>query len=99
MRFIMHDYSDPEAANILSQVAKAMAPDSRLLIADSVLPERLVEATLVGGIMDQLMFCIGGRERTEAGFRAILEPNNLDLVTVHRSPTGGAIVEAVLKQI
>lgn len=93
----MHDYSDPDASNILSHVAKAMAPDSRLLIADSVVPERLTEETIIAGIMDQLMFCIGGRERTEAGFRAILEPNNLELVKIHRSPTGGAIVEAMLR--
>lgn len=98
MRYITHEYSDPEATNLLSQVAKAMDSDSRLSIADSVIPDKLVEDTILAGVMDQLMFCIGGRERTEAGFRAILEPNNLELVTIHRAPTSGAIVEAKLKQ-
>ena len=96
MRYIIHDYSDLEATNILSQVAKAMSSDSRF--ADSVIPDRLVENTILAGVMDQIMFCIGGRERTEAGFRAILEPNNLELVMNHRAPTGGANEEAKLKQ-
>ena len=59
MRHIAHDYSDKDLINILSHVAAVMAPASKLLIADSVIPDRLVVATLMAGIMDGLMFHTG----------------------------------------
>lgn len=98
MRFISHDYSDPDAINILSHVAKAMAPDSKLLFADCVIPQRLHEATLTAGALDQLMFCIGGKERTKEGFEIILGANGLELLSINMVPgSTGAIVEARLK--
>lgn len=98
MRFISHDHSDHDIINILSHVAGAMVPDSKLLLADCVMPDRLQEATVTAGVMDQLMFCIGGKERTASGFKAIFEPNGLELVSVNQVPgSTGAIVEARLK--
>ena len=99
MRFISHDYSDLDITNIFGHVAKAMAPDSKLLLADCVIPERLQEATIGAGVLDQLMFCIGGKERTESGFKSILSACGLELVGVNRvSGSTGAIVEARLRQ-
>ena len=98
MRFISHDYSDHDIIKILSHVAEAMAADSKLLLADCVIPNRLQEATVTAGVLDQLMFCIGGKERTESGFKSILEPNGLELVAVNKvAGCTGAIVEARLK--
>ncbi|KIW62946.1 hypothetical protein, variant [Phialophora macrospora] len=39
LRFICHDYSDKYAAQILSHLAAAMGPHSRILIIDEVMPE------------------------------------------------------------
>ena len=98
MRFITHDYGDEAAINILTQVAKAMAPDSRILIGDQVIPERAGEADVSAAILDQMMLCIGGKERTEAGFKFLLENSGLELFKVHRvEGTAGALVEARLK--
>jgi len=99
MRFISHDYSDHDITKILGHVAKAMAPDSKLLLADCVIPDRLSEATITAGVLDQLMFCIGGKERTENGFRSILGASGLQLVRVNKvSGSTGAIVEAELRR-
>ena len=99
MRFISHDYSDLDITNILGHVAKAMAPDSKVLLADCVIPNRLQEATITAGVMDQLMFCIGGKERTESGFESILGAAGLELISVNRVyGSTGAIVEARLRR-
>ena len=99
MRFISHDYSDFDIINILGHVAEAMAPDSKLLVADCVIPERLREATIAAGVLDQLMFCIGGKERTESGFKSILRASGLELLSVNKvSGSTGAIVEAKLRR-
>ena len=98
MRMIMHDYADPVCIDILTQLAKAMASDSRVLIADMVLPQRVGEADFPAAVLDQCVMTMGGKERTESGFRAILEPAGLELVKVWRVPgVPGGCIEGRLK--
>jgi hypothetical protein len=55
-----------------------MAADSRLLIAECLLPTDPRDD--VGGLMgfqDMSMLCIGGKERTEEGFRRIVKEAGL----------------------
>jgi O-methyltransferase domain len=98
LRRISHDYSDADNVRILSHLANVMAPDSRVLIADMVMPRRVGEADLAAAVMDCTVMVMGGKERTEEGFRAILEQAGLVLVRVWRASVGaGALVEAKLK--
>jgi hypothetical protein len=63
---------------MLKCVVPAMAADSRLLIAECLLPTDPRDD--VGGLMgfqDMSMLCIGGKERTEEGFRKIVEEAGL----------------------
>ncbi|KAI1613983.1 S-adenosyl-L-methionine-dependent methyltransferase [Exophiala viscosa] len=99
-RRIMHDYSDENCTKILARVRDAMEPDSKVLIADMVMPKRVGEADLPAAAMDNCVMVMGGKERTEDGFRKILEDAGLKLHKVWRSREGGAagnIVEARLK--
>lgn len=99
MRMIMHDYADAVCVSILSRLAEAMAPDSRVLIADMVMPQRVGEADFPAAILDQCVMTMGGKERTENGFRAIMEPAGLELVKVWRIPgVPGGCVEGRLKR-
>jgi hypothetical protein len=83
---------------ILSQLAKAMKPDSLVLIADMVMPARVGEADLPAATMDNIVFVLGGKERTEESFRVVLDEAGLELVKVWRPNVGaGALVEARLK--
>jgi hypothetical protein len=55
-----------------------MAPDSRLLIAEALLPEDPRDD--MGGLMgvqDMLMLCIGGKERTAEGFERVVREAGL----------------------
>ncbi|KAK0386964.1 hypothetical protein NLU13_5277 [Sarocladium strictum] len=98
MRMIMHDYSDHVDVEILSRLAEAMSPDSRVLICDMVLPARVSEADFPSAVMDQAVMTMGGKERTEAGFAKLLDAAGLQLVQTWRAPgVPGACVEAKLK--
>ncbi|KAJ4322376.1 hypothetical protein N0V84_004847 [Fusarium piperis] len=98
MRMILHDYADPTSTRILSRLAEAMSPDSRVLICEMVLPPRVGEADFASAVLDQAVMTMGGKERTEEGFRKILGAAGLELVQTWRVPgVPGGCVEGRLK--
>ncbi|KAK1780272.1 hypothetical protein QBC45DRAFT_431795 [Copromyces sp. CBS 386.78] len=98
MRMILHDHCDEMATQILTRLAEAMSHDSRVLVCELVLPQRVGEADLGAAVLDQCVMSIGGKERTEEGFRNIFEAAGLELVKVWRVPgVTGACVEGRLK--
>ena len=73
LRACLHDWSDEICVRMLKCVVPAMARDSRLLIAECLLPTDPRDD--VGGLMgfqDMAMMCLGGKERTEEGFGRIV---------------------------
>ncbi|EXJ62351.1 hypothetical protein A1O7_02785 [Cladophialophora yegresii CBS 114405] len=99
LRRIIHDYSDENCVTILSHLRAAMAPDSKVLIADMVMPKRVYEADLPAAAMDNCVMVMGGKERTADGMKKILEDAGLQMLKIWQSREGGAtgnIVEAVL---
>ncbi|RSL56249.1 hypothetical protein CEP53_006842 [Fusarium sp. AF-6] len=99
MRMILHDYADPTSTRILSRLAEAMSPDSRVLICEMVLPPRVGEADFASAVLDQAVMTMGGKERTEEGFRKIMEAAGLELVYTWRVPgVPGGCVEGRLKR-
>ena len=94
----MHDYADPVCINILSQLSRSMAPDSRVLICDMVIPQRVDEASFASAVLDNAVMAMGGKERTEDGFKKLLEGAGIELVKVWRAPgVPGGCVEGRLK--
>jgi O-methyltransferase domain/Dimerisation domain len=76
LRLILHDWDDADALRILESVRHAMAPSSRLLVIDHVLPARADASpdSRLALNMDIHMFVLfGGRERTEDEMRQMLE--------------------------
>jgi hypothetical protein len=99
LRMIMHDYADPVCVEILSKLAEAMGPDSRVLICDMVIPQRVGEADFASAVLDQCVMAMGGKERTQKGFAGLFEKAGLELVKVWRVPgVPGACVEGRLKR-
>ena len=85
---VIHDWNDESAIRILKNVRRAIRPDGRLLIVDTVLTPSSDPAR---AMMDVLMMTLtGGRERTESEFRSLLGDADFSLVNV--SPTMGASV-------
>lgn len=75
-----------------------MSPDSVVLVAESVMPPRLDEASLSVGVVDQVMLAIGGKERTTAEYEVVFEASGLRLTNVYPvQGRTGAMLEARLK--
>lgn len=100
MRRLLHDFYNPVCVEILKNTVPAMGPDSRLLICDMLVPEKVD----VGGPqelywLDWSLICLGGKEKTLKEFIDIFDQAGLELVNVYPSGVGATgIVEARLKQ-
>ena len=78
---ILHDWDDEHAAAILRQCRCAMPPHGRLLLLEQVIPDgpgqhpaRLLDL--------HMLIMLGGRERTRAQWRALLDRSGLALESV-----------------
>ena len=90
---IIHDWSEDECLTILGNCRQAMAPGSRVLIIEMVLPPG---NTPHPGKMLDLMMLVGpgGRERTEQEYAALLAKAGLRLTQIIPTQTPVSIVEA-----
>jgi hypothetical protein len=71
LRWILHDWSDSKAIEMLRVIRRAMRPEARLVLVDAVVPPGPVQS--LGKWADLLMLVsLAGRERTEAEFAALL---------------------------
>jgi SAM-dependent methyltransferase len=78
---ILHDWDDERAAAILRTIRSAAAPDSRLILLEAVVPS----GNEPGGAkwLDLLMLALfAGRERNEAQWRALLEAEGFEPVSI-----------------
>lgn len=93
---IIHDWDDEQAATILRNCRRAMREQSKLLMIDRVLPPHIEHSDAGAFLADlNMMVMNGGRERTEAEFRALCESAGLQLARVVPTGTAGMIIEAI----
>ncbi|KAK1831965.1 Demethylsterigmatocystin 6-O-methyltransferase [Podospora conica] len=101
LRKVLHDYYDDKCQTILRQVVKAMAPTSRVVLCEYVMPEgEDLGRDVFPYLLDFLLFMLGGLERTEAQWRQLLDSVGLEIVHIWRlkdSPLQ-ADIEARLKR-
>ena len=78
LRNVIHNWNDNASQNILSQISKAMAEDSVVILDDVVLPH--VGATWKQASMDlAMMTMLGAMERTQDHFETLLAKSGLKL--------------------
>lgn len=89
MHWILHDWRDEQARDILSNVVAAMEPGySRLIINDQIIPDRDCDfATACISIM--MMVQVGSFERTGKQWRALLTSVGLKDFSFHQPPGSG----------
>lgn len=87
MKGVLHNWDDADARRILATCRAAMAPASRLLAIERVVPEGNAPAEAKLFDIDMLVVA-GGRERTEPEHRRLFEQAGLSLTRVGgtRSP-------------
>jgi hypothetical protein len=90
---IIHDWNEEQCLTILGHCRRAMKPDARLLIVETVLPPG--ETPHPGKILDMVMLVIpGGQERTEAEYDDLLGKAGFRLTRVVPTESVVSIVEA-----
>ncbi|CAM1502734.1 Fc.00g075100.m01.CDS01 [Cosmosporella sp. VM-42] len=93
LRRCLHDYGDDLCITMLTQIANAMAPDSRLLIVEQVVGS---PPSQMAAHFDFVMLVIGGKERTRKDFERLAKEAGLRVLKVHeRIGAPVAVVECV----
>jgi ubiquinone/menaquinone biosynthesis C-methylase UbiE len=94
MKWILHDWDDEQSTRILKNVRRAVAADGRLLVIEAVIPAN--DEPHFGKFIDlNMLVMTGGRERTEAEFRALLAAADFRLARVVPTPSPVSVIEAV----
>ncbi len=94
LKFVLHDWGDEAAVAILRNCRAAMVAGGRILIVQGLLPEAIESSPLFLWDMHMLVMT-GGRERTLAEYRGLLERAGLRLQRVVPAATGMSVLEAV----
>ncbi|EPS34232.1 hypothetical protein PDE_09196 [Penicillium oxalicum 114-2] len=81
LRTVLHDWPDEQARQILARVREAMAPDSLLLINETLLPESGIALSSAQADLT-MMVSFASLERTKAQFEQLLNDSGFELVKV-----------------
>ncbi|MET0553501.1 MAG: methyltransferase [Vicinamibacteria bacterium] len=96
VKSVLHDWDDGKARAILARCREAMRGDSVLLLIEILAPEKLTgapfESMIVGSDLN-MMLMTGGKERTEAQYRALAGSAGLSVTRVLGTPGAMSIVE------
>jgi SAM-dependent methyltransferase len=97
LKAVLHDWDDEQSAAILRNCRRAIPSNGRLLLIERAVPERFEGNPIHHAIarMDLHMLVeFGGRERTEAEFRSLLERTGFKLSSAVATSTEFSILEA-----
>jgi SAM-dependent methyltransferase len=93
LKSILHDWSDDDAERILRNVRAAIAPGGKLVLLESVLPERT--SSDIGVMFDlEMMVALHGKERTRREWTAVLRHAGFRLDRVVDTAGPLAVIEA-----
>jgi hypothetical protein len=92
LKNIVHDFDDDRAAVILRNIRAAVGPAGKLLIVQEAIPAG--NGPSAGKLLDMQMLLIGGRERTEEEFHALLARTGFRLARVIPTASPLHIIEA-----
>jgi len=92
LKTVLHDWDDAHAARILSACRRAMAPRSRLLIIERLMPDRLGNEAAHRALARSdlsMLIAHGAPERTREEFDRLLRAAHLELMSA--IPAGGPL--------
>ncbi|KAJ0419727.1 S-adenosyl-L-methionine-dependent methyltransferase [Aspergillus carlsbadensis] len=90
LHWILHDWADGQARQILSNISAAMEPGySTLVINETIIPDQGCDFA-TACISTMMMLQVGARERSEAQWRDLLADVGLTDVRCYQPPAGSA---------
>jgi hypothetical protein len=95
LKSILHDWPDEQCETIVSNIHRAAAPDSRLLVVEMTLPDGPAGAPSPVPLMDMnMLVMLGGRERTASEFGALLMRCGYAVERIVPTPGPFSVIEA-----
>ncbi|KAM0085536.1 hypothetical protein ACKRZS_002187 [Fusarium odoratissimum] len=83
---LLMDYPDTKVVEVLKNTVSAMGPESRLIINEMLVPDRVtVGDQQMVYLFDIMLLVMYGRERSLSKYRRIFDGISLELVKEHRS--------------
>ena len=97
LKYIIHDWGDAEALQILRSCARAISGGGHVLLLERVLPDVMDESPSCQAIaqIDLAMMTTGGKERTMREYTDLLKSAGLRLVTVIATGAPCSVIQAV----
>jgi hypothetical protein len=96
LKNILHDWDDEPAVCLLSNIRRAMGPQSTILALQEALPPG--NAPSAGKLLDMQMLLIGGRERTETEYESLFHAAGLRLTRIIPTEAPIHVIEGVLNE-
>jgi hypothetical protein len=98
LKSVIHDWDDTRSATILRHCHRVMAPQAKLLLVEVAMPDRVdpsPAAQIIAGSDVNMLVNVGGRERTEAEFRALFDTAGFKLNRIIPTETLPSVLEGV----
>jgi orsellinic acid C2-O-methyltransferase len=98
LKTVVHDWDDEQAVVILRNCRQAMAPDGRVLVIETLVPDVITSDDADVLMVDMTMLVLaGGRERTQTEYRVLLAAAGLRVTSVSDPlpPARERVIEAV----
>jgi len=98
LKHVIHDWNDDRAAEILRSCRRAMAAEAKLLIVEGVYPPRIDQSDESRGTASNdvnMLVCTGGRQRSEAEFRALYAAAGFRLTRIVPTQMPVKVIEGV----
>ena len=101
LKSVIHDWNDERSTVILETCRRAMVPNSRLLLVERVIPERLGVSPAHQAIAQSdlnMMVALAAQERTESQFRGLLGSSGFRVTRILPAGETFSVIEAVPSQ-
>lgn len=99
LQVVIHDWDDAAAVRILTNCARAMRDDSRVVLIERLLPEQALVAPAVIQADLNMLVLTGGRERTAREYEQLLSATEFDLTQIVPTATQWSVIEAKRRHI
>jgi hypothetical protein len=95
MKFILHDWDDEHVLRILRNVRAAAGGHSRLVVIEQIIPESLTTSVADQDVIraDLVMMSVGGKERTEAEYRALFADSGWNVARIVPTRTMFSLID------
>jgi len=98
VKHVIHDWDDARAVAILKNCRRAMGPNGKLLIVEGVYPPAIDQSDASRGAAANdvnMLVCTGGRQRSEAEFRALYDAAGFKLTRIVPTTARVCVIEGV----